>query len=528
MRSRQVMMKKSECGIFVVCACVFSLWIVMCFASPVFAETPEVELYQDAKGEWKLKQLNSQPAAQQSEAGKNSLAAEIEGATDVELYQDDSGEWKVRYVKGGKPVEIPEVAAKQEIEVKAKTADKPADPKEENKVAIEKTAKEISAVTVEKSTVTAPVEPVAKPKPAPDAEPVVINTFEEPEENLAVVEEVSTNKVSMGELSPFDTAYGEVARRNENNLWEVGVEVLSHEYQQDSFENNLGDIQGKTNEGTLYGLHLGYEHIFAQNPANRSFKDIIQNFDNVNRYKVDVDYRVGTAKYSDIAPDIEDADFTQQSLEVRGVGGYDFMIADNTRLTPFIGLGYRFAYDPSGSALDIPQEGISDPSSSTDFLPTFDELHRHYSSKLHSFYLPIGLMTNSDITENLSFGLNLEFDYVFIGIQRSSFSDLGVLYVEDGGDERTSQLADFSTNLRGGIGLKGAARVTKKQQKFDWYVEPYIRYWSLREASEQYEFDLSDGEKRILYHDAAFTRPYKHIEPDNTTTEYGLQIGVVY
>ena len=96
MRSRQVMMKKSDCGISVVCACVFSLWIVMSFASPVFADTPEVELYQDAKGEWKLKQLNSQPVAQQSDTGTNGLAAEIEGATDVDLYQDDSGEWKVR------------------------------------------------------------------------------------------------------------------------------------------------------------------------------------------------------------------------------------------------------------------------------------------------------------------------------------------------------------------------------------------------------------------------------------------------
>lgn len=62
--------------------------------------------------------------------------------------------------------------------------------------------------------------------------------------------------------------------------------------------NNLDFTQGKTNEGMLYGLHLGYEHIFAQNPPNRSFKDIIQNFDNINRYKVTADYRFGPTTYS--------------------------------------------------------------------------------------------------------------------------------------------------------------------------------------------------------------------------------------
>lgn len=536
MRSRQVMMKKSDCGISVVCACVFSLWIVMSFASPVFADTPEVELYQDAKGEWKLKQLNSQPVAQQSDTGTNGLTAEIEGATDVDLYQDDSGEWKVRYVKSGKPVEIPEVAAKKETEVKAKAAEKPADPKEDNKVAIEKTAKEISAVTVEKTAVTVPVQPAAKPKPAPVAEPVVILTDEESEENFAVVEEVSTNKVSMGELSPFDTAYGEVARRNENNLWEVGVEVLSHKFEQEIFMNNLDFTQGKTNEGMLYGLHLGYEHIFAQNPPNRSFKDIIQNFDNINRYKVTADYRFGPTTYSqggDSSP-LPEQDFTQQTLEVRGVGGYDFIIADKTRLTPFIGLGYRYTHDPSGGFLDIPPKGLEDNTGKTFTSVFYDpvtdtaDIVRAYSSHLHAFYLPVGLMTNSDVTEDLSLGLNMEFDYVFLGVQRSSFSKLGPLYYADVGDD-TISLKNFSNKLKGGIGLKGAVRVTKKQNKFDWYIEPYIRYWHLRKNEKQYELLLSDGTTGILYHDVDNpVDPYKHIEPENSTTEYGLQVGVVF
>jgi hypothetical protein len=569
MQFRHLRMKKGIRGVPVVYACVVSLWIVMCSASSVFAETAEVELYQDAKGEWKLKQLTaSQP---KTEAAANDLAAEVEGATDVELYQDASGEWKVRYVKAGKPVEIPELEAKKEAveepaeskepvlvsqvmfneeSAKVPAEETPAKTQAENKVAVEKTAKEMSAPAVQKPAAAAAVQPVAKPKPAPVAEPVVIKKVEKPREipketykevavaeiPLQVVPAAAEEVPGRIPSSPFDVAFGEVSSRDENNQWEIGADILAYKNKQDLFENNLGFMQGKTNEGNLYGVHVGYEHIFAQNPPNRSLKDIMTNFENVNRYKVTADYHFGTAEYSekgDAADDISKKDFTQQTLEVRGVGGYDFMIANKTRVTPFLGLGYRFTHDPSGGILDAPPYGVTNAAgedySSVFYDPVTDtlDMFRAYSTQLHSFYLPIGLMTNSDVTDNLSLGLNLEFDYVFLGIQRSSFEDLGPLYDEDAGD-RTKSIKNFSNKLKGGIGLKGSVRVTKKQHKFDWYVEPYVRYWNLRKNEKQYEFIGSDGTNTVVYTDSSHTRPYTHVEPDNTTTEYGLQVGVVY
>lgn len=500
------------------------LVLVVFFCPVASGETPVGELYQDEKGEWKIKYLNTVPQREKQPSFSNEQTWDIDDqTTEVELYQDEKGEWKVRYVTLGEQAPEPDLSEAVTVvgqkyiipneDVLAAEVIFGDGPTEESEVEEEGAKSEMVDDDYddrfkEKTSVFKSGSDLIKDvKPTPKAA-ISGKAFENYSPTLYANDDDSSN-------------------RDPNHQWELGFDYSFYEFRQQEYIDNLGNTAGKVNEGNLAGIHFGYEHIMSDHGPYRSLVELINNIDDVSRYKFTLDYRTGQAEYSDVSGSPNE-DFTQHILEAKVVAGYDFMLMGSTRLTPFMGLGYRYSNDPSGSVLDIPENGIRYIPDDSVYLSTFSELRQDYTLESHYFYLPIGFMTHNDILPDLSLGLNLEFDYVFLGIHRSSFSDLGVLYEETGGDFRSMKLRDTTNRFRGGIGLRGSARVTKKNKMFDWFVEPYIRYWYINQSDkEQFPLKLSDGQDVILFQRDQVTA-YNHIEPENTTTEYGLQVGLVY
>ena len=548
------------------------------FTAPAFAEqvavaddVPEVELYQDGSGEWKVKYLNTDPAP-----SADSAVAVNSDNLEVELYQDQSGEWKVKYVSADAnasqsaqaktaqetdsgaakeaTAEVAKAAQAKPAKVDAKEImeDKvvevvktiPAKPMTEEKAqavkassssgvpqkTMDKKSGDVLAASKPISTGESELKSVTKTQPKPKVTP-------EPKPKMASrsAEPVKKIDTSAYEFQPEEYI------RNPNHRFELGVQVSQYHFEQEPFANNLNVLIGKTNEGRLYGLHAGYEQILTENSPKRSLTELFQHIEDVNRYKFTLDYQTGSTEYSDINENPKQ-DFTQQILEGRAVAGYDFMATRKTRVTPFFGVGYRYQLDPSGSVFDIPISTLvaGDDQSEYDPINPFFNLRQPYEVHTHNLYLPFGVMTNTDITDSLSVGLNLEMDVLIWGMIKSNFSDLGDIYSENMSkatpgsngqipNPRTVKLKNTTNQLRGGFGFKGSTRITKKQRVFDWYVEPYIRYWHINESDEeQFPLNRSDGKKFILFKDQAHTIPYNWTEPESSTTEYGVQVGVSY
>lgn len=377
---------------------------------------------------------------------------------------------------------------------------------------------------------------------ASEKKPVVANNAGSVKENRAVPMDQNELKKTVGPGSSTPVIYLEEIRpinskgdvympaksfRNPHHQIELGLETLQYQFDQESLVNNLGFGVAKKNEGMLYGLHGGYEYV-SNYPEKQSFMDFIKSIDDVNRYKFTVDYTTGAVEYSDKNFDGLEEDFNHHLIEARAVAGYDFRLIENTRFTPFMGLGYRYQLDPSGTIIDAPPGTLQEAGTTNTFTTVGFDLRQPYEVQTHYLYLPLGVMTTTDITDSWSLGVNLEADVVFWGMIRNSFSDLGTLYVEDGvADPRTLKYRDTTNSLRGGIGFRGSTRLTKKQNNFDWYIEPFIRYWHINKSEkEQYPLKVSDGKDVVLAHGDG--TPYTWVEPESSTTEYGLQVGVVY
>lgn len=474
-------------------------------------EAPEVELYQDGSGQWKIRYLNDkipaeEPAALPSQSAQGLQQDQIE----VELYQDDSGEWMVRYFTKESAQGL---AAEEDI-------------KEDPRIGAEDKTVAPSETVAVKPVVKADVKaPVTLGKSATKVQ----KRFQEEQPDIIAAPDEEPPSVMPRPFKDADRpVYGPVDEqtgRSPNHRWEFGFDYRFYEYEQESVLNNIDEAIAKSNDGTLGGIHLGYEYVSPNQNTYHSFSDFIKNINNVSRYRISLDYNLGQTEYSDISGSSEQ-EFTQHLVEAKAVGGYDFNLGGKTRLTPFMGLGYRYLNDSSGGVVDVSSGIILDDNSDI-FVSFSPDTRKQYTTETHYFYLPVGLMTNSEILPDLHFGLNLEFDYVLLGIHKSSFSDLGDLYVELTGD-RTLKLLDMTNRLDGGIGLKGSARVTKKNRMFDWYVEPYIRYWHVNESdTEQYEMIATD-ESEINLERLSDGQPAIWAEPENSTTEYGIQIGFVY
>jgi len=175
------------------------------------------------------------------------------------------------------------------------------------------------------------------------------------------------------------------------------------------------------------------------------------------------------------------------AVEVRGLVGKDCFIGTDSRVMPYVGFGYRYLLDRGNGQL-----------SSSD--------NWGYDRKSHYYYLPLGEDAEFDLPKNWEMDFNAEYDIFLQGYQKSFLSD---------GEQFTGiSNPDLVNHQKSGFGLRGSIRLLKRGPVVDFYAEPYIRYWNIKQS--KVEVSPVNGTPEPL------------VEPDNNTTEIGSRFGVQF
>ncbi len=167
-------------------------------------------------------------------------------------------------------------------------------------------------------------------------------------------------------------------------------------------------------------------------------------------------------------------------LEFRGVVGYNLPILQTYTLTPYMGFGYRYLNDDTSGMLTTTGA-------------------RGYERESNYFYSPVGLELGTNFNNSWSAGITFEYDYFWKGIQKSHLSDVSLGY------------NDLENDQNKGYGLRGSVKLTKKGNRFDFVIEPFIRYWNIKKSEE----------KNVTFSGVIIGYGY---EPKNTSTEFGINL----
>lgn len=161
-------------------------------------------------------------------------------------------------------------------------------------------------------------------------------------------------------------------------------------------------------------------------------------------------------------------------FEVRMTGGYDFLVSTTT-ITPYIGLGHRYLVDNA------------------------DTIENGYKRESNYLYSPLGVTTNTALNNGWFFGVTVEYDIFWNGVQKSYLSDID------------SRIGDVENDQHEGYGFR--ASIVFHNSTFS--IEPFFRYWSIEDS------------------DAAFITVHGSpvaigIEPNNNSTEVGLKAAYIF
>lgn len=253
--------------------------------------------------------------------------------------------------------------------------------------------------------------------------------------------------------------------------WEFGSELSWFNYEEPNFMEE---------DGILYSFFGGYTHRTHENAKVGSLSEMFSNGNNINVFEVDARVGFGNVDYESVSTGSVDNvdDFI---FELRGVAGYDFPVAEDSRITPYIGFGYRYLNDDSaGKTTSTGASG--------------------YERESNYFYIPVGVEVATELENDWSLSASVEYDFFVTGKQESHLGDAiaGLSTIENDQDD--------------GFGVRGSVKVTKKMEKFDVFIEPYVRYWKV-DDSEVAPITFSG----VL---VGFGQ-----EPENNSVETGARIG---
>jgi hypothetical protein len=236
-------------------------------------------------------------------------------------------------------------------------------------------------------------------------------------------------------------------------------------------------------KGPMYGIYGEYTLRGQENKRVESWADIFSGYNDNYMFGVDAKLAIGQVDYdSRSTGSIDNID--EVLAEVRGVAGYDFPILEDTVITPYIGVGYRFLAD-----------GLGGKTSSTG--------HLGYDRESHDVYLPIGFMTDSTLNDRWHWGFGLEYDVFLQGTQKSHLEDLD------------PSLSMLENDQEKGFGACGSLLFTREAESLDLVFGPFIRYWDIDESNIG----------TITCGGVLCAAGY---EPKNESVEYGVKVGAKF
>jgi hypothetical protein len=230
------------------------------------------------------------------------------------------------------------------------------------------------------------------------------------------------------------------------------------------------------NRGIMYGLYSEYTY--------RPTKDDLFSNDIINMYRIDGKLSFGSMEYSSDGSGT-DGNIHDYLLELRAVLGYDHYFDPTTRITPYLGLGYRRLSDDS--ATKVSSTGAAG-----------------YGRISNYIYMPIGLELTHQLDQAWQITGIGEFDLLLGGNQESKLTDVDPV-----------NYPDFNNKQERGIGLRSSLELLKKGNKFNFLITPFVRYWHIAESKP----DIAVSDSGIVY---------RGVEPDNNTTEVGVKLGAQF
>jgi hypothetical protein len=200
----------------------------------------------------------------------------------------------------------------------------------------------------------------------------------------------------------------------------------------------------------------------------------------VNVLHLDADFNYALIGYKN--PDVQVSNLNDYIAEPRLWLGRDFTPFDFTRLTPYVGLGYRFLFDHLGQVSDI----------------------GGYDRTSEYLYIPLGFEISNQSIAGWQFGLNTEFDILLQGWQESYLSNINSSY------------PNLNNKQNSGYGIRGSLDIIKKMEHMNILFSPYVHYWNIRRSKFTTAVDTSSQ------------IGFSGYEPGNNSTEIGAKIGVQF
>jgi len=235
--------------------------------------------------------------------------------------------------------------------------------------------------------------------------------------------------------------------------------------------------------GFMYGAFADYTYRTQENGSIGGLRDMFSSNSTLNVFSVEGSFVYGSVDYDSNDTGSIDG-INDYVLEVRTLAGYDFPVGERSLITPYIGFGYRYWHD-----------GLDGKTSSTGQLG--------YERESNYFYLPIGLKAAMPLNNDWAFGANAEFDVFLHGIQKSHLEDV------------SSSLTTLKNDQNSGFGVRGSVSLTKTIDKFNFIIEPFIRYW-----------DIDDSSSSLV--GCAGSSCIYGYEPKNNTIEAGVSVGAQF
>lgn len=250
---------------------------------------------------------------------------------------------------------------------------------------------------------------------------------------------------------------------------DLGSEIFYYRYQ----EPNVGVKIW----GPMYGFYAGY----AYRPAGpHSFNNFLTNVYMAQaRFATSRDLEY---KGSGILKNKHD-----DAWEFRGLVGKDYFVGTNSRVTPYFGFGYRYLFDRGNGQL----------TSTNNYA---------YDRKSHYYYLPLGGDWTMAMPHDWDIDFNAEYDIFLYGLQKS--------YLSDGDQFNHDHNPNIANSQHKGFGVRGSIKFLKRGSVVDFYVEPYIRYWNIKQSKTVTA--TVDGSVDQL------------VEPKNNTIEVGSRFGIQF
>jgi hypothetical protein len=247
-------------------------------------------------------------------------------------------------------------------------------------------------------------------------------------------------------------------RLENQNRAEIGLEYNRYRYVEPIFDLVI--------KGNVFGAYINY----TARPAKSDgiYDDI------ADMYKVETRFNYGRVDYKSSGSGTMD-NIPDYAFEIRGLVGKDFAVMTDSRLTPYLGLGFRYLNDDASGKRTSRGAG-------------------GYERESRYVYIPMGVEFTTRLAEGWLLSPTLEYDYFINGTQISHLSDVNPTD------------SDSKNKQRDGYGMRGAIKFVKQNKPVDFVVEPYIRYWHIEDS------DPTD----------------EGYEPKNKTTEYGIKMGVEF